>query len=162
LGETIGDKRIFEIDEDALYAPSCGGLIVHDSIESRVLSINLTPGINLKLLRKIFSMENLKAVVLNTFGSGNAPSTKEFVETIEWAVRERSLYIVNVSQCLFGRALPGKYEGGALLAQAGAIVSGDMTHDAAATKLMFLLGQGLNSEELKDVYSQNLRGELTV
>ncbi|XP_023561438.1 60 kDa lysophospholipase isoform X2 [Octodon degus] len=135
-------------------------LVVHSSMERNVGILRLYPGIPASLVRA-FLQPPLKGVVMETFGSGNAPTKPDLLQELQ-AAAERGLIIVNCSHCLWGPVTPGYASG---LAEAGAsIVSGfDMTSEAALAKLSFVLGQpGLSLGHRKKLLGKDLRGEMTV
>ena len=98
--------------------------------------------------------------VVKTYGSGNAPTDQWFVDLLKEAI-DKGIIILNVSQCSGGIVEQGKYETSLQLKKAGVISGGDITREAAITKLMFLLGQGLKRAEVKKLLQKNLRGEMT-
>jgi L-asparaginase len=98
-------------------------------------------------------------VVLESYGSGNMPTASWLIAAIRKATK-RGLILLNVSQCPGGKVLMGQYETSMELQKAGVISGKDSTVEAAITKLMFLLGQNLSSEETKYYLSNNLKGEI--
>ena len=102
---------------------------------------------------------HLRGVVLETFGSGNAPSDNEFVGILKNAI-DRGIFIYNVSQCN-GGVIQGLYETSKKLAEIGVISGGDITPEAAITKLMFLLGNEHNNDTIRKKLECSIRGELT-
>ena len=102
----------------------------------------------------------MKAVVLKTFGSGNAPQKPWFIQQLKEAT-ERGIIIVNITQCSSGAVEMERYETGIQLLQAGVISGYDSTPECAVTKLMFLLGHGLSNKEIRYKMNSCLVGEIT-
>ena len=102
----------------------------------------------------------LRGLVLETYGTGNAPNRrKDFLAALSRATA-RGTVIVNCTQCHTGR-VSQDYEAGAALADAGVVSGADMTPEAALTKLGHLLGKGLSPEGTRREMQKDLRGELT-
>lgn len=129
-------------------------------LDPGVLVVHLVPGLNSDALAHLFNTPGLRAVVLRTFGSGNAPSSQDFVSVIHAAV-QRGLVVVNVSQCTTGSVDPERYATGRSLSAAGVIPALDMTLESAVTKLMVLGGQHATSEAIASAFRHNIAGEQT-
>ncbi|MBK6835737.1 MAG: type I asparaginase [Bacteroidetes bacterium] len=135
-------------------------LKVHKQLDNDILVLPLFPGISKKITSSILQTKGLKAIVLQTFGAGNAPTDKWFVDELSAAIK-RGVIIYNVTQCLEGSVVQGKYETSAQLKQIGVISGEDITMEAAVTKLMFLLAQKLPAQKLKKMLSTSICGEMS-
>ena len=121
----------------------------------------LYPGITEAVLRPQLEAPGVKAVVLRTFGAGNAPTEPWFTACVADAVRAGKV-VVNVTQCPAGGVEEKRYATGDALAKAGVVPGLDMTCEAALTKLMHLFGQGLSAAEVAAAVTRPLAGELTI
>ena len=132
---------------------------VNAKFDDNVFIIKLFPGINKNILHAILHTPNLKGVILETYGSGNAPMEDWFINEIENAI-QRGLHIVNVTQCSGGSVLMGTYETSTRLKEIGLISGKNITTEAAITKLMYLLGQNVSNSVFKTIFETPLRGEM--
>lgn len=135
-------------------------LKIYDKMDDRVLVMKLFPGMRMEYIEQMFNTPDLQAVVLETFGSGNASTEKKFLHIIENAVK-KGIIIYNITQCAAGSVDMGHYETSVDLVKMGVIGGYDITTESALTKMMFLLGN-FDKEEVKEKLSQSLRGEITL
>lgn len=132
----------------------------HYLLDTNVVILTLFPGIREDIITALLHVPGLKAAVLKTYGSGNAPQKKWLVQQLKEAT-ERGVIIVNITQCTAGAVEMERYETGMQLLQAGVISGYDSTPEAAVTKLMFLLGHGLSMQEVRQMMNSNLAGEIS-
>lgn len=136
-------------------------LRVFQNLDTNVAILKIFPGITPEVIDAILNMEELRGVVLETFGSGNAPTADWFVERIKDAVH-RGLVVLNVTQCHAGKVDMDAYATGVALKQEGVISGFDSTTEAAVTKMFFALGQSDSSDKVKELLQSNLRGEISI
>ncbi|MFA6806540.1 MAG: asparaginase [Bacteroidales bacterium] len=129
-------------------------------LNDNIVLIKIYPGLKENYFRVMLSMKNLEGVVLETFGSGNAPTEDWFISALQEAI-ENGIIVYNVTQCKEGSVVMGHYETSAHLAEIGVVSGYDITTESAIAKLMFLLGNYDNKAEIIDMLTMPLRGELT-
>jgi len=134
-------------------------LNVHKKMDTNVAILKIFPGINQNLLKSVLQTPNLKALVLETYGAGNAPTEKWLIDELESAIKN-GLHIVNVTQCSGGSVIMGQYETSDALKNMQIINGKDITTEAAITKLMYLLASNVSPKLFKTIFETSLRGEM--
>lgn len=132
----------------------------HYMMDERIAVLKLFPGINQSSVEAAFNIKGIKAVILETYGSGNAPRLSWFIEAINEAVK-RGVIVVNITQCETGSVDMQRYQTGQELLKAGVISGFDLTVEAAIAKLMFLIGHNYTKEEIGVRMRVPLAGEIT-
>lgn len=136
-------------------------LRIYTQMDTNVASLKIFPGIQESTVRHILSTPHLRSVILETFGSGNAPTAPWFIDALRDAI-DRGLLIVNRSQCLSGSVEMEKYQTGKLLKKVGVLSGYDLTFEAALTKMYFLQGKYFDNKALFFNLLKSIRGELTI
>ena len=137
-----------------------GQFKVHTIGEQPVAIIMMYPGISPEVIQNALK-QPVNAMILLTFGVGNAPQNPELLANLRQA-SERGVIVVNLTQCLTGKVNMDGYATGNALAEAGVLSGFDMTPEAALAKLHYLLSQNLPVEQVRMLIQQNIRGELSV
>ena len=149
-------------DRSALFRPEQWGkpLRIHTKLDTNVAVLKIFPGISESFVRAVLSAEGLRAVVLETYGSGNALSAPWFLEAISTFTATGGI-VVNVTQCLAGSVDMGAYANGDTLRKAGVLCGYDLTTEAALTKLFVLLGQYSDNKDVRELFRICISGEFS-
>lgn len=134
-------------------------LIFRKKLVENVAILKLFPGITKEVVTAIVQTKGLKGLILETYGSGNAPTEKWFIDLLETTIKE-GIQIVNVTQCASGRVILGLYETSSDLKRIGIINGKNITTESAIAKMMYLLGENLSNDQFKYYFEISLRGEI--
>lgn len=151
---------VIAFDEGLIRPGSDGPLRRAGGVCAQVAALRLHPGMDGETLRAVLDRPDLRGLVLEAYGAGNGPTDAWFLDPLEEAV-ERGVVVVATTQCRAGRIHDGRYATGAALLSTGALSGGDMTFEAALTKLM-VLADRLAPDDLRAAMQRDLAGELTV
>lgn len=149
-------------DTNLVYHPvSRKPLKPHYLFDRNVVILKLFPGISPEVVKSILEIPGLKGVVMETFGSGNAPTYPWFLNMLKEAVA-KGIVIVNITQCTAGSVEMHRYETGHKMLEIGVVSGFDSTTESALAKLMFLFGHNLTPDEVKEHMHCSLIGEVTI
>ena len=135
-------------------------LKVYTTMESNIVLVKIFPGLSESSFKAMTSDPNLKGVILETFGAGNAPTTAWFLDHIAWLVGQ-GIPVVNVTQCVGGSVSMGDYATSVQLKKLGVISGKDITTEAAICKLKYLLGREDLDDSVKTLFEAPCAGEMS-
>jgi L-asparaginase len=136
-------------------------LIIHKEFDTNVAILKLFPGINRKLVQAITKTEGLRGLIIETFGSGNAPTYQWFLDDLKQYMDAGGI-ILNVTQCHGGSVEMGLYETSRMMLTAGVISGKDLTSEASVTKMMHLLGRYQSKDKVSESLNRSLAGEISL
>ncbi len=144
----------------AIQPAGNGKLALRTAINPNIFILKLFPGIPAKILHGLVNSPELKGLVLETFGAGNAMTDPDFIAVLEKLI-QRGVPVLNITQCYGGTVMLGRYETSVELKRIGVLSGADITTESAVTKMMLLLGEGLSGTALNQALEANLAGEIT-
>lgn len=143
------------------YATEHWGVMgIHTAVDTRVSVLKLHPGITEQVARDILLGSGSRAVIIETYGSGNAISKEWFINIVKEA-NAMGKILLNVTQCLSGDVNMDIYATGRALKDAGVISGHDITTESALGKLFYLMGAHKDNEKVKALLEKNLKGEIS-
>ncbi|MBO4670745.1 MAG: type I asparaginase [Bacteroidales bacterium] len=147
-------------NRDIIRRPAPRPLRIHTALDTSVSILKVHPGITRQVVEDILLGSRTRAVIIETYGCGNAPSRNWFLELVQEACA-RDKILLNVTQCLRGLVNMDLYATGRTLKDAGVLGGKDITTESALGKLFFLMGEHDDNESVKACLEQDLRGEIT-
>ncbi|MBR4716124.1 MAG: type I asparaginase [Bacteroidales bacterium] len=149
--------------KDHLFLPMPEGeLRVRKGFDRRIAVLKLFPGITPAVVQSVVRTPDLQGLVIETFGSGNAPTEKWFIDALQEAL-DRGVIVLNVTQCKAGAVQMRQYQASCDMDRIGVIGGHDITIEAAVTKMMYLLGNfPEDKDKIRDRLGKSLRGEISL
>lgn len=162
--ESVNARYLGEIFADGLRVydrqAQAGTLQLMDRVSTDVFLLKLIPGTNPQLFDHLQQI-GYRGVVLETFGAGGMHfHRRDLLEKLRM-LEKQGIVVAACSQCLYEPSDLTIYEVGRKLLETGVISAGDMTTEAAVTKLMWALGQSDDPAEVRRLFSQNIAGEIS-
>ncbi len=150
-----------QYNTSALLKVSKKPFTVHTQLDNDIVVLKLFPGLSKKITLSILTTPGIKAVIIETFGAGNASTEAWFINALKEAIK-KGIIIYNVTQCSEGKVIQGMYETSSMLKKMGVVGGADITFESAIAKLMFVLGKKLSYAKTKQLLETDLRGEISI
>jgi L-asparaginase len=135
-------------------------LVLKKTFDTGVFVLRITPSLSERFVRQVIQMDGLRGLILETYGSGNAPTAAWFLDLLRKAV-DKGIILYNVSQLVGGVVIQGRYETSKYLSEMGVISGSDITIEAAWVKFMFLLGTEKEEKMVRKKLAESICGEMT-
>ena len=158
----LGESGVhLKFNKTLFIKPNSKKLVIRKNLETNIAILKIFPGITSNVVESILNSKDLKGVILETFGSGNAPNDEWFIKLLKKTIK-KGIHIINVTQCISGSVQMGQYETSLELEKIGIISGNDLTTESALAKLMYLLGAKVPKIKFKTIFESSLRGEITL
>jgi len=142
------------------YPSTEATLTIHTDLDTRVAILKVHPGITEQVARNVLLGSGIRAVIIETYGSGNAISKPWFTDIIRQSSASGKI-LLNITQCLAGDVNMNLYATGKALKEAGVVSGSDITTEGGLAKLFFLMGEYADNEKVKRLLEKNIRGEIS-
>ena len=133
---------------------------IHTNLDTRVAILKVHPGITEQVARNVLLGSGIRAVIIETYGSGNAISKPWFIDIVRESAASGKI-LLNVTQCLAGDVNMNLYATGKALKEAGVVSGSDITTEGGLAKLFYLMGEYADNEKVKHLLEKNLKGEIS-
>tara|TARA_B110000285_G_scaffold71461_1_gene82365 strand:- start:2080 stop:3105 length:1026 start_codon:yes stop_codon:yes gene_type:complete len=144
-----------------LYRSKSEVFSLNTNFNTKVVSLKLFPGMNFELYEELFNRDKIDGILIESFGAGNTPSSKVLKGLLSKFIQNGGV-VLNLTQCSSGSVRQGLYKTSSLFNELGVISGGDMTSEAAITKLMIALSMTESELSIKELLTSDLRGEMTI
>ncbi len=131
------------------------------AFDNHVALLKIFPGFSPAVYKSLFDISQVKGIIIESFGAGNSPSDARFTQLISDYLAQGGI-VLNITQCSTGSVEQGRYETSSFFQQAGVIGGFDLTTEAAVTKMMYALGKGKGAQEIREILSEDLNGEMSL
>ena len=142
------------------YPATTVPLGIHTELDTRVAILKVHPGITEQVARNVLLGNGIRAVIIETYGSGNAISKPWFTDIIRESTASGKI-LLNITQCLAGDVNMNLYATGKALKEAGVVSGSDITTEGGLAKLFYLMGEYADNEKVKRLLEKNLKGEIS-
>ncbi len=159
--EKRAEHKLFPAINNISGANTKDGLFVHYNMDNHIAILTLFPGITEEVVEGFCNVPGLRGLILQTFGSGNAPQKPWFVEKLKKII-SHGIVVVNTTQCPRGSVEMGRYETSLQLLEAGVLNGYDSTLECVVAKMMFLLGHNCTPEQINLLMNTSIAGEITL
>lgn len=159
IGSVVNGELI--IQRELLRRFPTGRLRVQANLDTKVLTLQLGPGMSKPIFLRFARATAAKAIILYCYGSGNGPTRDSFMKDFLSICTRRNIIVVICTQNRYGSVSLSEYEAGRQMMDEGVLSAGSMTHETALIKLKYLFGRGYGVKRIREEFVKDLRGEIS-